>query len=356
MLPSPTRRLSAAVLLLCVAALTSAQDRVALVNRALAASPASTRAVTSAGRPVALIRDIDLDGHEDVFLLTIEGAAAVEWSSLQNPSRLFSSETDAHSFFLEAFLGSEDGPHLLGSFPMGRKTVLDTFELRQIMVDAPTPVAIVIRFEEIQGAEERWTIVTEDGEVSFLALYESPRMSFRYEDINGDGRNDIVISQQGFEAGTGFETFITWYNWNGRDYVVHRATNVVRNLNRFFAEVRGLVAQSRTDELIDLAFRQAEEAVDLETVLVPVPDTPADAARRVIAALTGTSGDRISDVVFPTILENPFLRTSQEWVFTPLVRVDCCGESYFFRVRVAMDQNPFSGRQFYFVPQDQPGA
>ncbi len=344
-----------------------------LLRAAIAVSPASTTAVQDGELPLGIVRDANGDGRAEVFLLTVESAEAPRWDLIRDSRRLFDAAAEPLSFYLEVYLNDASGLRFFSSYPMGRKVLPTTFVLREIVVGSASPFAIVVRFEEVQGSEERWTVFSEDMTVSSLALYESPRMSFEFVDINGDRRRDVVIYQQGFEAGTGFETFITWYNWNNRAFVVYRATNVVRNINEFFSRVTALAADgdlagiaaltapnpdARTlgpeagsvgssstgagaePGLISADFRLAD-------FLQPLPETSSSAVGRIRRAFDAGEG---VEAVFPDILENPFPRQGRH-VFVPVVRITCCaGSPLFFQARIAMSSNPFARNQFFFLP------
>ena len=366
MIPTPCRRSTAAstgVLVLLLGLFLPASHLSAspdLLRAALAVSPASTTAVRDGSLPLGIVRDANGDGRAEVFLLTVESSDGLQWDFLRDSRRLFDADADPFSFYLEVYVNDGTAMRFFASYPMGRKVLPTAFELREIVVDSPSPFAVVVRFEEVQGSEERWTVFARDMTVSSLALYESPRMSFEFVDINGDRRRDVVIYQQGFEAGTGFETFITWYNWNNRAFVVYRATNVVRNLNEFFSHIRSLATESDLAGLIALtaADPRAEtvrptadppspESFRLADFLRPLPETSSGAANRLLRAFQ--RGESVA-VVFPEILENPFPRQGRQ-IFVPVVRVTCCGETtYFFQARIAMSSNPFAVNQFFFVP------
>ena len=164
----------------------------------------------------------------------------------------------------------------------------------------------------------------------------------------------MVLHQQGFEEGRGYETFLIWYKWNGRDFEEYRSTNVVRNLNRFL--------DTAEEQLVS-----GQWAVFIETVL---PDTREHALRqqglenyeilaRIFTCEDSSSKDlfepplesgRFLKIIFPDFYETPFSREDVNRFEIPVqVRfIDKDNRSILCSAVIYMKRNPFEGQQFGF--------
>ena len=104
------------------------------------------------------------------------------------------------------------------------------FEVRK---GSDFPYALEFQFRTRTGIEKELVILSGYG-ITHFTIRENLSEITLIQDIDEDGFSDIIVHEQGFEEGTGFETFLTWYKWNLREYTEYRSTNIVRNLKQFY--------------------------------------------------------------------------------------------------------------------------
>ncbi len=71
-----------------------------------------------------------------------------------------------------------------------------------------------------------------------------------YYDIDGNSILDIIDWEDGLEEGTGYETYLTWFRWTGKEYREYKSTNVVRNLNSFLEQARLYLSFKQMNEFL----------------------------------------------------------------------------------------------------------
>ncbi|MDC7126886.1 MAG: hypothetical protein PQJ46_15045, partial [Spirochaetales bacterium] len=157
---------------------------------------------------------------------------------------------------------------------------------------------------------------------------------------------------QGFEEGTGFETFITWYKWDYKEYSEYKTTNIVRNLKAFYlicseylraGEISEFLSYAIDSDALSRLKKQGLTNNDIMNLVfkpvdgVRVPDNFFD---------TGS----FSNVVFPDIMETPFSYENRNDLRHPVfVRFNRPGEkSIIFLAELVMKKNPFQNKQFCF--------
>lgn len=314
-------------------------------------------------RPVLLTHDVDIDGLEDVCVLVVqapeeEGASrTVSLAEFSDFSRLYQADRDFYTTYLQVYRQVGGSLKMVDRIPLGEKVVFESFAKLMIRPGFHLPVAFAASFQTPTGQETEWAVYHTPWEYSRLTLRDELRTSYYVEDIDGDRVLDVVVQERGFEEGTGYETFLTWFRWNGERFEEHRFANVVRSIRRFLERSRELLIQEEwqgfveyavAPEMLDpMAFR-TQAAVDIVARAFR-PATPEAPPEPVI----GQDVD-IVQVVFPNVMEDPFTPTDDGAAFPVSTRmVTRDGRTALFEATIVMMRNPFVGRQYTFVLHDQ---
>jgi len=322
------------------------------VAAAVELSPASTRPIRKNGSHLAVTVDLDTDGRTDVCLLTVaghSGGGLPSVAELTAPERLSGETAAVSEFFLEVYLNRAEGLVLFETRRVGRFPVLEGMSTVQLNADGDLPLAVSAHFQDQIGRKDAWLVVGRQGFSEFV-LERTPVIESTIVDIDGDGIRDVLKAQTAFEEARGYETFLTWYRWNGRSYAPHATANIVRSLNRYLANLEEHLAAGRYARFIEQA------APDTET---PASGAPERMFRRAIAGLFVPDVEsplpidemlaefEIVSVAFPDFLENPFPSPGERTTTVAPLRIDVHGGgTFYYRTLIVMDSNPFAGRQF----------
>lgn len=307
---------------------------------------------TAAGVPLTL-HDLDADGRPECIALAVASRELSEeqfWQ-LGNPARLFEGEAQRIGFHLVLFSNRDGAFEPLQALPLGEHQVFETLRAIPLSRSREMPLIVTVDFLTPEGRRRELLVFGDGSGVPSYrrSLTETLSTHAHLEDIDGDGNLDLVLLERAMEEGTGYETFLTWYRWDGRGFRQFRTRNVVRSLNVFLAGLRGLLLQKRVSEFLTQALepRQLErlrrqglgsEAIVLRTLGLEPAELP--------------GLPEIREIVLPRILENPFAWTDSVGSFFELsfriIAAD--GNSYIAVTRVYMLRNPFAERQFALVP------
>jgi hypothetical protein len=317
-------------------------------------SPAGTVAIRDKNSYLAAVFDVDDDGRRDVCLLTFKAADREEptsLSELSDSARLSEEDPMVPEFFFELYLGRPDGLEPFDTRRIGRFPVLEGLDSINLHESRPHPVAVRAFFQDQIGRKEVWLVVGMEA-VSTFMLEHTPVIRSQVVDIDRDGLLDVLKAQSAFEQGRGYETFLTWFRWNGRSFRPHATTNIVRNLNRFLrileqhltaGRLKQFLLQALPESATDGVAQDIEQNVlerDVGRLL-----EPQDAESPPLAEVLSTA--EIASVSFPELLENPFPDPGRETSFTAPVRIDTQrGDTFFYSAEIVMTRNPFGDRQF----------
>ena len=325
-----------------------------LVEAAVELSPAETLLIRMGDSYLAEVVDVDDDGRRDVCLLTFKAAEQEDpatLSELSDPARLSADDPMVPEFFFELYLGRADGLELFDSRRIGRFPLLEGLDNINLHSEKPLPIAIRAFFQNHIGRKEVWLVVGKDAISTFMLEHTSVIRS-QVLDIDRDGLLDVLKAQSAFEQGRGYETFLTWFRWNGQSFRPHATTNIVRNLNRFLRILEQHLAAGRLRQFLLQAFPEdvtnglASDAdrstLARETNRLLVPQSEESPPLAEVLSTT-----EIAAVSFPELLENPFPDPGRETSFTAPVRIDTIeGETFYYSSEIVMARNPFGDRQF----------
>lgn len=308
------------------------------------------------GEALEVSRRASAAGNPEIFavFVDVKKQSEADVSTLSDFSRLFKQNLTPIEFSLVEF--RQDGMHLVRvkSFPLGKYLVFESLRVIPIHKGYDLPFAVTTTFQTQEGSNEVWVTFSQAG-TSQITLQQTLSRSPIIEDINNDGYLDIIIKERGIEEGTGYETFLTWYKWDGVAYKEYKTTNIVRNLREFLNQASELLSADKIDEffrssllpksLADLKAKGlGNEGIffDVFHLLPSSPDNPNDPL---------TSLGAIQQVIFPNIFENPFTEQDlQGYSFPMTVRfVTTDGVSHFYGAKVYMHKDPFVEPQFSFA-------
>jgi hypothetical protein len=314
------------------------------VRQIVALHPAGLRPLYAGGRIPLLLHDLDQDGNQECLSVATSVQSLKEAGRLSDPERLFQDNSPRVPFFLLEFPNRGGKLQKPQTLPLGEHLVFRSLRKLPLTRGRPLPLVVTVAFLMPEGDEIELFVF--DGALPryHRPLVENMSSQARLEDIDGDGTIDLLLRERAMEEGTGFETFLSWYRWNGRAFVEHRTTNVVRNLNGFLRTARELMLTGASGELLVFAVEPAEVNRLRRRGLK-------DAQILIQALGLGGSGleqwPEAREVVLPEILEDPF---SAEGACRLTYRVvDSAGVPYIAAAQLRLLPNPFGTRQFSFV-------
>ena len=325
-----------------------------LVQTALEKLPPDLTPVLKDSGPWGIFHDLDKNGYTDYLLLVLEEEENPEHAHtdyLQDSLRLFDEDSSYLKFGVAIFYQYPEAVINRYNILLGNKLVLQDFYFQEIRLGRDFPYTVAVTFQTLEGTEEEWIILQGRGISRFTLDYTLSKTS-RIGDIDGDGLVDILVYQQGFEEGRGFETFITWFRWNGKNFVPHNRTNVMRNLRDFFTSAEEKIPSLGWERCFDQCLDSSQLA-DLRQA----GRGGEEILSRFFQPLPGQEEApplfRIDPVgaVFPRVLEDPFYYSRGGPLrFSLIVKVqDRRGDSFFYQGLLGMADNPFGKNQFAFV-------
>ena len=307
------------------------------------------------GVPFTVVHDLDKNGYDDALVLAVEGDSKTDASSanLSKSSRLFSTQKEYFNYFLLIFYQYSGDLILRYTVPVSRQLVFNGMTPFEIKEGSDFPYSLMLSFRTRSGIEKELVILSGYGITSFSLRENLSEFSHIY-DIDDDGYSDIIIHEQGFEEGTGFETFLTWYKWNSREYTEYKNTNIVRNLRKFFVDCSILLKEGRFEAFFDYALdsealRELKKQGLTDTEILKMVFGSADGSPAYDDFFEQMS---FTSIVFPEIMETPFsYDTRNEFRYTVSVRFSRHGgDSQICLGELRMKQNPFEDKQFCFCP------
>jgi hypothetical protein len=305
--------------------------------------------------PLFIRTDVDGDGSEEILAIYVdqENSKAIRLDKLSDISRIYDEQYTP--FLVELWIFSTKDAVLVPAkrISLGKHRVIEAVDNFSLRKDQPSPFVVSVRFQKHEGFEEKW-IIFYNNKISRFALEETFTKQHRLKDIDDDGVKDLLLYEKIFEEGTGFETFITWYKWNGENIIEHNTINVVRNLRTFLSEVHNLLKEEQYREFIEYALlpervEQLREKDLTDSEITRRAIQLRDPAEEEKSPLQ-TQEKEIMDIIYPEIMENPFALPDDKGAYFPLqMRVITEESNYLYEATVAMPENPFTGKQFYFL-------
>ena len=323
------------------------------LRQAARLAPPEVRLLTVGGRVPLLLHDLNRDGHPECFAVAVRDRTLrpAEIESLSQSSRLFDAEAPTVGFALLVYGNSQGSLRRPALIDLGQRRVFEALTRTPLTANRAVPLAVTVSFLNLDGRDQELLVFDNAGGSPRYrrSLVESLGVRSWLEDIDADGTLDILTRERVLEEGVGYETFLTWSRWNGRAFTEVQTRNVLRNLAVFLASVRGLLLSGDLRRLAELA----AEGRDLSRLRAR-----GLGEAEVLAALLGLKAaglkelPRVTEVLFPEILEDPFIARDAAGMYFQLTyrMVDENGLSYLPVARLYMLRNPFGERQFAFKP------
>jgi hypothetical protein len=315
--------------------------------------PPELKLLTVGGRVPLLMHDFTGDGNPECLAMAVRGRELrpADLEALSQSSRLFDGEAPPAGFVLLFYGNSQGSLRSPQVSELGERQVFESLKRTSLYKNRPNPLVVTVSFLNLEGREQ--VLLVFDGTSGVpryrTVLKESLAVRSWLEDIDGDGALDILARERAMEEGFGYETFLTWSRWNGRAYVEAGSRNVLRGLRNYLETVRRNLFAGDEHSLLELA-----------TITKEVQRLRARglSERAALLHLLGLDSSglaelpRVREVVFPEILEDPFISQDRFGTYFPFTYriTDENGAVYLPSTRLYMLHNPFAERQFAFRP------
>ncbi|MCD6397658.1 MAG: hypothetical protein J7L71_08965 [Spirochaetaceae bacterium] len=314
-----------------------------------------TPVINNGGHIKIIYRDLDQNGYKDAFFLVVKNRENLNsrFSDLSDVSYLISNKRQPVDFFLAVYLQLKGTMISMYRIPVGSGIVINDFSILDIKKGSVIPLGINISFQTVKGMNSELIIFSTYNKFSLFSMSENISSHSNFSDIDGDSIIDIIDWEDGLEEGTGYETYLTWYKWNGKEFREYLSTNVVRNLNKFLEQSRLYLSFEQMDDFFRYAltlddykrYKSSEKdyRVWLKKIFRSVPGINTEDNKLIDC-------NKFRSIIFPQILENPFSPGQDSFRVCNLnIRFECIdGYSFIRTVRVKMNPNPFKKPQFSF--------
>ncbi len=302
-----------------------------------------------------LYRDLDQNGYKDAFFLVVKNRTNLNsnYSQLSDVSNLIKDDRREVDFFLAVYLQLQGSMISMYRIPIGSSDVISDFSILSIKNGEIIPLGINISFQSLKGMNSEWIIFSSYNKFSLFSMTENISSHSISYDIDGDNILDIIEWEDGLEEGTGYETYLTWFRWTGKEYREYKSTNVVRNLNSFLEQSRLYLSFKQMDEFLRYSLN-----VNDYNEIIKSKDSISEWIHRIFRPVPGSASDKdefpdcgkIKSIAFPQILENPFSPFGDSLKICNInVRFECSdGYIYIRTARILMESNPFKKSQFSF--------
>ncbi len=308
--------------------------------------------------------DFTGDGCPEFYVLYSEGSSGDDVLKLNitDLKNIYQEDVGLRQYLLAAYIFSDNAFVYKGYVNIESRGAFSYLEKKEINRNTKT-YALSAGFLTSEGSSEDLVIFSRDGKYSTITIRNTLSDSMRKEDIDNDGILDLLRYEQIFVDGSGAETFITWFKFNGKEYLPVKTVNTVKDLRGFLEKTELLLEGKELEKFIEDSIsppvlrkiRSAgiSSSGILRRVFIP--------ARRDTGSFAdiGTllSSEAGIDFTFPVILENPFrMERDNLYSFTTYVRASLKGaedteeNEAIYLVRIYMAANPFAARKyFYFV-------
>lgn len=310
---------------------------------------------TNNGHIKIIYSDLDQNGYKDAFFLVVKNRENLNsnYSNLSDVSNLMKQDQLEVDFFLAVYLQLQGGMISMYRIPLGSSDVISDFSIFPIKKGEIIPLGINISFQTLKGINSEWIIFSSYNKFSLFSMTENISSHSIINDIDGDSIVDIIGWEDGLEEGTGYETYLTWFKWNGKEYREYQSTTIVRNLNGFLEQARLYLSFKQIDEFLSYSLN-----VNNYNEIIKSKDSSFDWIDKVFRPVPGSESEvddlkdcgKIHSIVFPQIFENPFSPLGNSPKICNInVRIVCSdGYTYIRTARIRMNPNPFVKPQFSF--------
>ncbi len=303
------------------------------------------------GRPVAAVWS--QDERKFCLVLSVSGSENPAYSDLTELSHLYNN-VSPEEYLLTCFQWYRGDLFFAYTVKLGTFPVIENFKAEPFGQNAESaPMAVLVDFLSGEGGVS-YFVFCSALKGSSLKIRRNSASFAQRKDLDTDGIDDVLLYEAAFEEGTGKETFISWYRWDGRSLSSYKTVNIVRNLNSFLKESAASL-ENRSFRSFLSEFVHVDSGRDMGTNLsfdeafsrIFKPEGEVVNERDKI---TEESFSSTRKVIFPEILENPFDISAGDFSLELPVHF-VADRDHRYSVGLVMNDNPFSGRQYYFVPR-----
>lgn len=323
------------------------------MRRAIQLLPDTYSPVLSNGEAHAIVRDLHGEDTVDVVIAAVRGADAENrLEVLADISRLYVRGLSSPELFIFVYKSSRRRIEEYGRYGIGAPPVFKGLSFRRLSrPDAPMSVnAVVVETMRGTGLIEEWLIFGSGmEEPTRMTMRDTRNERWRVTEIDDQGVFNMLRYQTAYEQGSGIETFITRYVWDGRAYRGNESIAVVRSLNAFLDRSETLLNNYEYSAFVEFALPQHLEH-NTETVLrqtfVQVPEELQQSGELPSPESTDDTG-LTPRYILPRVLQSPFTVTDSP-SFEIYVRAFGPHEGL-YRARVQMAADLFSDSPYFFT-------
>ncbi|TVR94012.1 MAG: hypothetical protein EA428_01060 [Spirochaetaceae bacterium] len=324
-----------------------------IVRRALQLLPDDYSPILSNGEAHALVRDLHGEGMVDVVIAAVRGKNVENrLEVLADISRLYVRGLSSPELFVFVYKSSYNRLEERGRYSIGDPPVFEGLHFRRLSrAEATTSVnAVIVETMRSTGRIEEWLIYGSGAEQpTRMTIRNTHSERWRTTEIGEHGTLDLLRYQTAYEQGSGMETFITRYTWDGGKYRGDESLAVVRSLNSFLEHCETLLNNHEYEAFIEFAL--PPHMVDRPTTVLQrtfIPVTEEFEAKAEHPFPTGdTNAELTHRYILPRVLQSPF-----PFVDSPSfeIYVRTLGPHQgLYRARVRMAEDPFSDSPYFLT-------
>ena len=309
----------------------------AVKNRKITVQNSEYFPVLEKGSPLHIASDFRRDSCPEYYFLFAEGKPdeIMTRENVSDIKNLYRGGSAHRKYLLAVYLyrGGSEKPLFIqdGIIILEGKGSLSFFDT--ILIDTRRKISgLNAGFVTSEGIFEEILTFDPKGSFSRSTVKNTISDHTRKVDIDEDGVIELIRYEQVFVDGSGAETFITKYSFDGQRFRPVKSINTVKDLRSFLAAAEEFLEAGNIERFINFAvspqilgnLRSAgisREGI-LERIFYPAKkdDSTFIGINRMLSSREN-SGKKI-DFIFPEILENPFrFDRDRLYSFTTYVRV-----------------------------------
>ena len=157
--------------------------------------------------------NLDKSGSSEIFILYAfaPSSAEAEQSYLAD-KRNFTEESLTEKYLAVIYTPLSDRLVKKAVLPLKHRSVLKDFSVEKLSADTSVK-AVMFSFSGEDGLSDNYITSSPSGKYSVFNLNSTLTEYNRIEDIDNDGILEILVYENLFEEGLGYETFITLYEY-----------------------------------------------------------------------------------------------------------------------------------------------
>jgi hypothetical protein len=312
------------------------------------------------GKILLRLPDLSSDSYPEVFVLCVKTSSPemADYAVLANYARLKNKPQAMARFYLACFKNVAGTLVPTAQTDLGEKPVFRSFTLSSFSTAQSGYTLIRIEFYTTEGSEIELFLV---GNVDLVPVHiataaETMASSLDISDIDDDTIFDIVISRKQAEDAVGYETIMRWYRFNGEKYTLYGTFAVVQRLQTFLQTIKKYMLKGQVSSLVSYAVSPSAAGALREK-----GSSDSRIAARALGLMPVVSQSGLStynffkgikEIVFPDIIENPFIHKNSLGLYFKLTFkiIDTHDVAYISEIPVYLNKNPFGAHPFLIYP------